>query len=297
MIWFEEAFAQNGLGNFVLRSGHFSDFSKWVFTLTTIEDVIYRASLYATLNISEHQASYNSNLPIREFMYSARLYDKYLKMNRKNPYSSSLIPLPIAKLVVLYNGKTDQPDESVLCLSDAFKEGIRQNLTAGRQDADLINREELEREAEALFTKASPDIEVTVRMVNINYGHSEKILSSCEPLKEYAWLIDRIRHNIDTGMGLEQSADKALSDMPDNFQLKEQLLAHKAEVVGMWINEYNEEETMQLFKEEGRLEGENILATLMNKLLSLGKSEDALRVTTDTALREKLYVQYGLKKV
>ena len=297
MIWFEEAFAQNGLGNFVLRSGHFSDFSKWVFTLTTIEDVIYRASLYATLNISEHQASYNSNLPIREFMYSARLYDKYLKMNRKNPYSSSLIPLPIAKLVVLYNGKTDQPDESVLCLSDAFKEGIRQNLTTGRQDADLINREELEREAEALFTKASPDIEVTVRMVNINYGHSEKILSSCEPLKEYAWLIDRIRHNIDTGMGLEQSADKALSDMPDNFQLKEQLLAHKAEVVGMWINEYNEEETMQLFKEEGRLEGENILATLMNKLLSLGKSEDALRVTTDTALREKLYVQYGLKKV
>ena len=32
-------------------------------------------------------------------------------------------------------------------------------------------------------------------------------------------------------------------------------MEHRAEVVGMWISEYNEEETMQLFKEEGRQEG------------------------------------------
>ena len=173
-------------------------------TITTIEDVIYmgmkndlsyivsdRASLYSAININEHQSTENPNMPLREFMYAAKLYDKYLKIKKKNPYSSTIIPLPIPKLVVLHNGKTDVPDE---------------------------------------------------------------------------------------------------------YELKEQLLAHRAEVIGMWINEYNEEETMQMFKEEGRQEGENLLATLINKLISLGRNEDITKVTTDQAFRENLYIQFGLKK-
>ncbi len=48
-------------------------------------------------------------------------------------------------------------------------------------------------------------------------------------------------------------------------------------------------------REEGREEGENLLATLINQLLSVGKNEDALRVTTDVSYREELYIQYGLK--
>ena len=279
-------------------------------TLTTIEDVIYmgmkndlsyivsdRASLYHTLNINEHQSSYNPNLPVREFMYSARLYDKYLKMNRKNPYSSTIIPLPIPKLVTLYNGRSGQPDESVLRLSDAFKAGIRENLISKRTDTDQIDKEALEQEVDALFQKAAPDIEVTVRMVNINYGHSEMILTSCKPLKEYAWLIDQIRTNIDSGMELEQSADKALSDMPDDFELKEQLLAHKAEVIGMWINEYNEEETMQMFKEEGRQEGrqegrhegrqEGTLTSIINLMNSLHFTVDRAMEVLNIPLSER----------
>ena len=117
-------------------------------TITTIEDVIYmgmkndlsyivsdRAAVYSTLNINEHQSSYNPNIPIREFMYAARLYDKYLRMNRKNQYSSTLIPLPVPKLVVLYNGRKEVPDESVMRLSDAFKAQIRENLISSRENA------------------------------------------------------------------------------------------------------------------------------------------------------------------
>lgn len=73
-------------------------------------------------------------------------------------------------------------------------------------------------------------------------------------------------------------------------------MAHKAEVVGMWINEYNEEETMQMFKEEGRQEGENLLATLINKLIFLGRNDEISKVTNDPAFRDSLYVQFGLKK-
>ena len=174
----------------------------------------------------------------------------------------------------------------------------------------------MEKKVEAVLEKASPDIEVTVRMVNINYGHSKNILSACEPLNEYAWLIEQIRSNINAGMEIDKAADKALDDMPNDYELKEQLMAHRAEVVGMWINEYNEEETMQMFKEEGikigeqrgrregrqegrregRQEGENLLAALINKLISLGRNDEVSKVANDPAYRDSLYVQFGLKK-
>ena len=298
-------------------------------TITTIEDVIYmgmkndlsyivtdKVSLYGTLNINEHQSTENPNMPIREFMYAARLYDKYLKMNRKNPYSSAVIPLPIPKLVVLYNGLADVPDETLMRLSDAFKTQIRENLISAKENVDTVSEEELEKKVEAVLEKASPDIEVTVRMVNINYGHSKNILSACEPLNEYAWLIEQIRSNINAGMEIDKAADKALDDMPNDYELKEQLMAHRAEVVGMWINEYNEEETMQMFKEEGikigeqrgrregrqegrregRQEGENLLAALINKLISLGRNDEIFKAANDPVFRDSLYVQFGLKK-
>ena len=191
--------------------------------ITTIDDVIYmgmkndlsyivsdKISLYHSLNINEHQSTDNPNMPIRELMYAARLYDKYLKMNKRNPYSSSIIPLPIPKLIVLYNGLSVEPDDSILRLSDAFKAEIRQNLIAKRTDIDSIPKEDLDKEIEHILQKASPDIEVTVRMVNINYGHSKDILSACEPLSEYAWYIAQIRNNMKEGMEISVAADKAL---------------------------------------------------------------------------------------
>ena len=255
-------------------------------TITTIGDVIYmgmkndlsfivldRASLYSTMNINEHQSSDNPNIPLRELMYAARIYDKYLKRNKKNPYSSRIIPLPIPKLVVLYNGRTDVPDESVIKLSDAFKAEIRKTILSKPGYADNFSKNEIDREVMDVFEKADPDIEVKVRMININYGHSKEILSTCKPLYEYAWLVDRIRKNTAAGMELEPATDYALHDMPDEFLIKDQLMEHKAEVVGMWISEYNEGETMQMFKEEGREEGRN---SVIIDMLKRGKTPEAI---------------------
>ena len=58
-----------------------------------------------------------------------------------------------------------------------------------------------------------------------------------------------------TGMELDEAVDGAIDNMPDGYELKAQIMEHRAEVQGMWINEYNEQETMQMFKEEGRQEG------------------------------------------
>lgn len=41
-------------------------------------------------------------------MYAARLYDKYIHMNKLNIYSTKQIRLPVPKLVTYYNGKEDE---------------------------------------------------------------------------------------------------------------------------------------------------------------------------------------------
>ena len=53
----------------------------------------------------------------------------------------------------------------------------------------------------------------------------------------------------------EEAVRIIISNMPEQYRLKELLQANLAEVMDMWLTEYDEKETMQMFKEEGRTEG------------------------------------------
>lgn len=57
---------------------------------------------------------------------------------------------------------------------------------------------------------------------------------------------------------------------------------------GMLLTEYNEAKAMELFKEEGRVEGMDMIITLIKKLLDLSRTDDVTRVTEDPAYRDKL---------
>lgn len=104
-------------------------------------------------------------MPSRMLMYAGRLYDKYIHANKKNIYSDTLVRLPIPKMIVFYNGRDQKAEETILRLSDAFE----------------VRAVHGEREAHAEY-----DIEVRVRMMNINHGHNSELMSKCKPLKEYA---------------------------------------------------------------------------------------------------------------
>ena len=54
---------------------------------------------------------------------------------------------------------------------------------------------------------------------------------------------------------LEAAIDKTLAQMPKDFQIKPFLDEHKAEVKNMLLTEYNEAETMELFKRDYLAEG------------------------------------------
>lgn len=141
------------------------------------------------LSVYEHQSSFNPNMPLRMLQYVGDLYAGYLSENKINKYGSTLIKLPIPKLVVFYNGRKDIDDEVILRLSDSFEEQL----------------------------KHLSDIEISVKMLNINYGRNEELMKSCKPLSEYAWFINEINARLKLEHNIKKSVNMAIEAMPDDF--------------------------------------------------------------------------------
>ena len=74
--------------------------------------------------------------------------------------------------------------------------------------------------------------------------------------------------------------------------------AHKAEVKGMLLTEYNEAEAMRLFEldgeRRGREEGENKMADLMQKLFALGRVDDAMKAASDKTFRDQMFQEFEI---
>ena len=125
-------------------------------------------------------------------------------------------------------------------------------------------------------------------MVNINYGHSGKLMEACKVLSEYSWFVNEIRNN-SKGMEIELAVGKAIDDMPIDYELKTFLEGHRSEVVMSCLTEYDEEATMKMIaddpredgREEGRKEGreEGSDYRLINqvfKKINKGKTVDVI---------------------
>ena len=210
------------------------------------------------LNLWEHQSSFNPNMPMRFLLYVAKLYEKFITNTDYYLYSSTLQPVPCPKCVCFYNGTAEQPERQVLKLSDAFG--------------------------------GEGDIEVRVTMLNINYGKNKALMEECEPLREYAWLVDAIRRNQKTKKDLEEAVDAAVDEMPDDFLIKKFLLANKAEVKGMFLTEYDQEKVLaQERLEVERLTHERVATDMLMEKLPLPLiakisklSEEAIRKLAGT---------------
>ena len=70
-------------------------------------------------------------------------------------------------------------------------------------------------------------------------------------------------------MSLEDAVDHTLDEMPEDFCIREFLIANRAEVKNMCLTEYNEAETMQMFKDEERYDA-------ISRMLRSGKTAEAI---------------------
>jgi len=139
-------------------------------TINTIEDAIYIGYkndisfiINSELNLYEHQSSVNPNMPVRGLIYFAELYKGYIDQNNLLIYNERLVKLPFPRYVVFYNGTEDEPEEQELRLSDSFEKVLEGEV----QRTDIV-------EAEA----NKPSVEVTVQLLNINYGCNQELLKS-----------------------------------------------------------------------------------------------------------------------
>ena len=204
----------------------------------TIDDAVYLGMrndvsfiIVDELHLWEHQSTYNPNMPMRFLLYAAKLYEKYIAGSDYYPYSSVLQPAPRPKCVCFYNGTAAQAERKILRLSEAFG--------------------------------GEGDIEVIVTMLNINYGKNKVLMAACEPLSEYAWLVETIRTNQKVMRNLEVAMDAAINEMPDGFIIKKFLLSNKAEVKGMFLTEWDQEKVLAQERREAEYMANERVATDM----------------------------------
>ena len=295
---------------------HYEDIS--LIEFTTIKEILYIGMhndvsflISDTMTLWEQQASYNPNMPLRFLQYLGQLYERSVVARKKNKFGKTLISLPVPKFVTFYNGLDRKDEEILLSLSDAFPPALR----------------------------SSTDVDVRVRMINVNYGQNKNMLSACKPLEEYSWIVDSIRNlqnemNVEKDKKLEAAIDKTIDLLPDDFVTKQYLDKHRAEVKGMLMTEYNEVQTMELFKEEGRAEGRkegraegrkegraegrkegraegrkegraegrkegrsegfSLFGALIRKLVEMGRSDEVIRVSEDPAYRDRLLQEFHM---
>ena len=159
--------------------------------IVTLENAVYVLMkndlafvIAGVLNIYEHQSTLNPNMPARFLFYLGQEYQKIVECAEESPYGSRLILLPTPRCVVFYNGEQKMPKEQILKLSDAFAS-----------------------------KDSKADVELEVRVLNINYGYNEKLMEQCQVLKEYALFVEISREYLKKG----KQAKAALNEAVDFF--------------------------------------------------------------------------------
>ena len=229
----------------------------------TIEDAVYMSMkndvsfiILDEMNLWEHQSSFNPNMPMRFLTYGTQLYEKYTATSGYYKFSRKLQRLPKPHCICFYNGTEEQPEQQVLKLSDAFG--------------------------------GEGDIEVKVKMLNVNYGKNRALLETCQPLREYAWLVDRVREHQRVLQNLEAAVDASIDEMPDSFVIRTLIEAHRAGVKKMFLTEYDEEKMKEQERKEAFADGvdagvaeanERVAADMLKKKYPLDAIKDISRLS------------------
>ena len=219
--------------------------------INTLEDVIYVGMkndvsflIDNIMSLWEQQSTFNPNMPLRGFMYFARLYEAHIVKKEQNKllHTSRLVQIPAPRFVVFYYGGTEKESVVKLRLSDAF-----------------INPDK------------SGDFEWTATMYNLNVGKNDELLAKCKPLADYITLANYVRELKTQGLPTIEAVNGAVERCIAEGILVEFLQKNKAEVTSMLLTEYDEDVIVAGYREEAKLE--NMLDLVNSNMI---KIEDAI---------------------
>ncbi len=201
--------------------------------ITTMEDVIYIGMkndlsfiIVNEMNLYEHQSTLDENIPLRGFLYFARLYESYIETHKLNRHQKKRIHLPFPRFIVFYNGEKEMPEIFEMRLSDSFDK-----------------KDEI------------PAVECVAKYININYGHNQELLNSCKRLHDYSYFVSCVRDNQKCGLNQKEAIACAINECIEKGILEDVLRKHRAEVVDMFLTTYDKKMHMKALEEEAREEG------------------------------------------
>ena len=256
--------------------------------INTLENVLYLGMrndvsfiLDGGLSIFEHQSSTNPNMPLRMLEYLVGLYGRYCTEKGYNAFMYNGIPLPSPRFVVFSNWEGERQDERVMRLSDLFMR------------ADM-----------------EPDMDLKVRVINVNAGHNQEMMGRCRPLLDYSTFVEEVRRNRGRGLPLGDAIDRAMEEMPGDSPIRGLLVRNRTEVKGMLATEYDEKKVTEMFYRngkaegiaegkaeglaEGKVEGQKVILELNSILLKEKRYDDLEKASVNDEYLNQLLKQYGL---
>lgn len=250
-----------------VNHSHYTDASE--LEIVTLKNAVYMNMkndqaflLDMQLNLYEHQSTWNPNMPLRFLMYVAKEYQMLVR--NQTLYASALVKVPTPHFVVFYNGETEQEAETILRLSHSFQ-----------QKTD------------------KPELELMVRVLNINLDKKHEVLEACQLLKEYMLLVNKIRRYTDEYKDINQAVEQAVTECIEENILADFLRKNRAEAIEMCIFEYDDKREKELIRKaeysEGMKEGERIGR-------EAGKKEEAERIFKIYQLFRANYTENQIKE-
>jgi hypothetical protein len=180
------------------------------------------------LAIKDHQGTLNPNMPFRLLPFAVDILYTWLT-NKKELYKNKLVTIPTPKFYVLYNGK-EKLKSNILRLSDSFR-----------------------------FDSHDFSMELTVKVIDINYKSGSEVLQKSPSLNGYAYLVESIRQNINDGLSRDIAIASAVNHCINKDILTKFLQENYQEVCSMFNYGITYEEEMEIKQEEawekGKIEG------------------------------------------
>lgn len=233
-----------------------------VFFLDRRNDLAFRLGDKLIVLI-EQQSTVNRNMPLRLFLYLARVYEKII--NGKDVYRSRLLRIPKPEFIVLYNGKDPCPARTVLRLSDAFEDS--QKATG----LDCL-------------------LEMELTVLNVHDKENAPLVGRSGYLSGYVEFVDRVRAYQSQGETVEGAILHAIEKCKTQGILAEFLESHSTEVFNVLTHEFNLEEAKEVWTEEALEEGKEMGKEMGKEIgkemgKEIGKEEKALLIAVNM-LRE-----------
>ena len=188
------------------------------------------------LSIYEHQSTKCINMPLRCLLYVGRLYQQLI--DEDEMYGKKLIKIPEPHFVVFYNGTDKLPEEITYKLSDMYES-----------------------------CSEDPELELKVRVLNINQGMNDSLMRSCDTLCGYSIFVAKVRE-FSQKHALPVAINMAIDHCIEHDILKDFFMRERKAVFMYSLYEYNQDGHMKVVRQEGIEAGIEKGRTDVNSLYS-----------------------------